>query len=224
MLECNARLSGVPDISLHLGGGGNIKGQGLHPCVRCVGRSLRSPCGTGACADLPSCVRSRRLARYEKDGTLSFIPPDGRFRLMDFTIAPASSSSSAGPGSALSSNFVGGIDEQSGVRFKTRVKLNETGCASSLIAPGVSAPRLAPTDPSSPDLAGTFEISISSAQPARPLENVVLRWNLGDGVVPSKTSVFGTTADDGGRWEVEGGKVRTRSFPPLQRRPRAITS
>jgi AP-3 complex subunit mu len=33
-LECNARLSGVPEISLHLGGGA-IKGQGLHPCVRC---------------------------------------------------------------------------------------------------------------------------------------------------------------------------------------------
>lgn len=34
-LECNARLSGVPDVSLHLGGG-TIKGQGLHPCVRSV--------------------------------------------------------------------------------------------------------------------------------------------------------------------------------------------
>lgn len=72
-----------------------------------------------------------RLGRYEKDGTLSFIPPDGRFRLMDYVIpsptAAAATSAGVSGSSALSSNRVGGIDEQSGVRFKTRIKLHESG-------------------------------------------------------------------------------------------------
>jgi hypothetical protein len=45
---------------------------------------------------------------------------------MDYVIPPPSAAA-AGLGSALSSNRVGGIDEQSGIRFKTRVKLIEGG-------------------------------------------------------------------------------------------------
>lgn len=50
---------------------------------------------------------------------------------------------------------------------------------------------------------------MSSTQQTRPLENVVLRWNFGQGLLPSKTSVstsgFG---DEGSRWEVENDTVR----------------
>ncbi|KAI8824238.1 adaptor complex AP-3 domain-containing protein [Fimicolochytrium jonesii] len=59
---CNSRLSGMPDLYLSLLNHrmlGN-KMTSFHPCVR--------------------------LHRFEKDRVLSFVPPDGQFKLMDYTV------------------------------------------------------------------------------------------------------------------------------------------
>ncbi|KAI8928666.1 Mu homology domain-containing protein [Entophlyctis helioformis] len=63
---CNSKLSGMPDLILALGNK-HVISEGLasvHPCVR--------------------------VARFERDRILSFVPPDGTFRLMDYNVPMAS--------------------------------------------------------------------------------------------------------------------------------------
>jgi len=54
----NSALSGMPDIVLRLSRNVVLDDISLHPCVR--------------------------YARYEREGVLSFVPPDGAFTLMDY--------------------------------------------------------------------------------------------------------------------------------------------
>lgn len=58
---CNCRLSGVPDLTVFLNNPSLIVDAGLHPCIR--------------------------LGRYERDHLLSFVPPDGIFKLMTYRAA-----------------------------------------------------------------------------------------------------------------------------------------
>lgn len=64
-IECLAKLTGMPDLTLYFSNSRIIEDADVHPCVR--------------------------LLRWTKEGVLSFIPPDGRFRLMDYRIASFSS-------------------------------------------------------------------------------------------------------------------------------------
>ncbi|CAH8483048.1 unnamed protein product [Dicrocoelium dendriticum] len=57
-IECLAKLTGMPDLTLIFSNHRIIEDASVHPCVR--------------------------LLRWTKEGILSFIPPDGRFRLMDY--------------------------------------------------------------------------------------------------------------------------------------------
>ena len=59
---CNSKLSGMPDLLLSIGNKNSIDPglTSLHPCVR--------------------------VSRYERDGVISFVPPDGPFRLMEYMI------------------------------------------------------------------------------------------------------------------------------------------
>ncbi|KAJ8329480.1 hypothetical protein O5D80_002311 [Batrachochytrium dendrobatidis] len=59
---CTSKLSGMPDLLLTLGNKTAIADgmSSLHPCVR--------------------------VGRYERDRTLSFVPPDGAFRLMEYNV------------------------------------------------------------------------------------------------------------------------------------------
>jgi len=57
-LECNARLSGMPDITLTFENSNIMGDVRLHPCVR--------------------------FNRFTSDRVLSFVPPDGAFKLMDY--------------------------------------------------------------------------------------------------------------------------------------------
>ncbi|KAH6576410.1 hypothetical protein BASA50_002313 [Batrachochytrium salamandrivorans] len=61
-IMCISKLSGMPDLLLTLGNKSVIPDSmtSLHPCVR--------------------------VGRYERDKTLSFVPPDGSFRLMEYNI------------------------------------------------------------------------------------------------------------------------------------------
>jgi AP-3 complex subunit mu len=61
-LDALARLSGTPDVSLSLLGAQALTDPAFHACVR--------------------------LPRWARDRSLSFVPPDGRFVLAEYTYAP----------------------------------------------------------------------------------------------------------------------------------------
>ncbi|KAF5393586.1 hypothetical protein D9757_000394 [Collybiopsis confluens] len=58
-IETNAKLTGTPDCSVSFSNPQVLSDCALHPCVR--------------------------LQRWNRDKILSFVPPDGRFTLMDYT-------------------------------------------------------------------------------------------------------------------------------------------
>ncbi|KAI0733448.1 clathrin adaptor mu subunit [Fomitopsis betulina] len=65
-VDANCKLSGTPDLSLSLSNSQSLTDCSFHPCVR--------------------------LQRFARDKTLSFVPPDGRFKLMEYRYAPTSAS------------------------------------------------------------------------------------------------------------------------------------
>lgn len=60
-LECDAKLSGTPDLTLTLSNPGLVDDASFHPCVR--------------------------HRRWRRDKVLSFIPPDGAFELASFHLS-----------------------------------------------------------------------------------------------------------------------------------------
>jgi len=106
-VESNCKLSGTPDILLTLSNSQTLTDCSFHPCVR--------------------------LPRWARDKTLSFVPPDGRFKLMEYRYAPTSASSvhQIAVPLALRSSIL--IQEQGGTldltftsRLTTRVMENVT--------------------------------------------------------------------------------------------------
>eukprot|EP00756_Hemistasia_phaeocysticola_P045386 Hpha_TRINITY_DN19141_c0_g1::TRINITY_DN19141_c0_g1_i1::g.94821::m.94821/K12398/AP3M; AP-3 complex subunit mu len=61
-IECNCRLTGMPDVLVQLRHGDAMDDVAFHPCVR--------------------------YGRYEQDKSLHFIPPDGQFTLATYRLAP----------------------------------------------------------------------------------------------------------------------------------------
>lgn len=64
-LETNCRLSGTPDLLLSFVDSKVLQDCSFHPCVR--------------------------LQKWIRDRSLSFVPPDGRFTLMEYRFAPSGS-------------------------------------------------------------------------------------------------------------------------------------
>ncbi|KZT74521.1 clathrin adaptor, mu subunit [Daedalea quercina L-15889] len=65
-VDSNCKLSGTPDLLLTLSNSQYLTDCSFHPCVR--------------------------LQRWARDKTLSFVPPDGRFKLMEYRFSPTSAS------------------------------------------------------------------------------------------------------------------------------------
>ncbi|KAL7415546.1 Mu homology domain-containing protein [Mrakia frigida] len=141
-IECNTKLSGTPDLLLTFTNPAPISTPAFHPCIR--------------------------LSKFEQTSALSFVPPDGNFRLMEYAIK--------GPSKGRPAN------DDFGVKMKVRTKLSETG--------------------------GTFSITVSPTHASRPVENAVVRWYLGEGVLGERvtgTVTPGGVEGEGGRWEFDGG-------------------
>ncbi|KAI0676750.1 clathrin adaptor mu subunit [Trametes maxima] len=66
-VESNCKLSGTPDLLLTFSNASTLTDCAFHPCVR--------------------------LQRWSRDKILSFVPPDGKFKLMDYRYVPVSASS-----------------------------------------------------------------------------------------------------------------------------------
>lgn len=102
----NSLLSGMPDLTMRLRGTQAISDVSLHPCVR--------------------------YKRYMDDGSLSFIPPDGNFKLMTYVVRD-------------SSRFALPVEIQATIGFND----DHTGSISVSVHPRVSPPVL-PTRVSTP--------------------------------------------------------------------------
>ncbi|KAI0829336.1 clathrin adaptor mu subunit [Trametes gibbosa] len=66
-VESNCKLSGTPDLSLTFSNASTLNDCSFHPCIR--------------------------LQRWSRDRVLSFVPPDGKFKLMEYRYAPVSANS-----------------------------------------------------------------------------------------------------------------------------------
>ncbi|KAL7282033.1 hypothetical protein ACG7TL_003500 [Trametes sanguinea] len=66
-VETNCKLSGTPDLLLTFSNASTLNDCSFHPCVR--------------------------LQRWARDKVLSFVPPDGKFKLMEYRYVPISASS-----------------------------------------------------------------------------------------------------------------------------------
>ncbi|KAJ4472058.1 Mu homology domain-containing protein [Lentinula aciculospora] len=134
-IEANAKLSGTPDCSLNFTNPQVLLDCALHPCVR--------------------------LLRWNRDKILSFVPPDGRFTLMDYTYSalPSPLSAQQSLTSAMSSRnnlalpFI----------IKAIVELEDSG--------------------------GSFDITLTSRDSTHALEKVVAEMHLGQGAVGIRCSV-----------------------------------
>jgi len=132
-IEANAKLSGTPDCSLNFTNPHVLSDCALHPCVR--------------------------LLRWNRDKLLSFVPPDGRFTLMDYTYSPNASqfqSQSQALTTARSNVALPFV-------IKTAVELEESGAS--------------------------FDVVLTSRYSTHALENVVAEMHLGQGAVGVRCSV-----------------------------------
>ncbi|KAI9456976.1 clathrin adaptor mu subunit [Lactarius psammicola] len=122
-IDVNCKLSGTPDLLLTLTNSHTISEPSFHPCVR--------------------------LNRFAQSKALSFVPPDGRFTLMEYRFDPSASK----PGAAPPLTAAAAAQLQVQVPFTLRTSLSIT------------------------DHGGTFELSFTPR--AGALEDVAVELYLG---------------------------------------------
>lgn len=164
VVTVNSRLSGVPDITMSMRSAAEFDDVAFHHCVR--------------------------TARYKESGLLSFVPPDGPFRLMTFTIRDIRSVSLP-------------VDVQS------RIERDDTNGTASVSVSLIArfAPPPSPT-PSSASAAGSMMLAsvmnaagakglTSSYEPEALMDGVTVRLPFGPGVTGASLSAnFGTVQFD----------------------------
>jgi len=129
----------------------NAKLSGTPDCIL----TFSNPNVLADCAFHP-CVR---LQRWTQNKTFSFVPPDGKFILAEYRYAPNASSSSAASTSAASI----------------------TPPMTNVARDHVTIPFAMKTNVDLQDYNASFDITLTSRHTTRPLENVVIELNLGEG-------------------------------------------
>ncbi|KAH8105513.1 clathrin adaptor mu subunit [Cristinia sonorae] len=128
-VDSNCKLSGTPDLLLNLAGVQNLNDCSFHPCVR--------------------------IQRWTRDKQLSFVPPDGRFTLMEYRYTSGSVQQIVIP-----------------LQIKANVKLEESS-SMALSSTDFQALR-------SCSSLGTIDITLVSRLTTRSLDNVVAQLYLGE--------------------------------------------
>src|ERR1700744_6252687 len=82
--------AGTPDLLLTLTNLHTISEPSFHPCVRFVPSFLSN-------SSLSRTHFLHRLNRFVQSKALSFVPPDGRFMLMEYRFDPSASKPGAAP-------------------------------------------------------------------------------------------------------------------------------
>ncbi|KDQ64962.1 hypothetical protein JAAARDRAFT_117303 [Jaapia argillacea MUCL 33604] len=154
-VDANSRLSGTPDLLLSFTNPQNLVDCSFHPCVR--------------------------LPRWKKDNSLSFVPPDGKFTLMEYRYAPGSfpliQDASAGKGAmvttkgSMTTSMTNKV--QVPVGLKSVVEIGENGAI----------------------------LNFTLIAQTRSLEDLTAEFYLGKGA----GGMSGVVVSPGGRWEVVNG-------------------
>ncbi|PWN52486.1 clathrin adaptor, mu subunit [Violaceomyces palustris] len=180
-LECNARLSGNPDISISFNNPKLIEDVSFHPCVR--------------------------HRRWSKEKLLSFIPPDGNFELACFRIGPPHSipitSSPDQKTGMLVTSACNGWSKSVPIFVHSEFEMGGAPRRSTKSNPTLPHHRRGTSQPSNP----TFSIQVQSQLPPdKVVENVVITFSLGPGShsVEASTS-FGEVIWNGGVGSRSGG-------------------
>lgn len=103
-----------------------------------------------------------RLQRWARDKTLSFVPPDGRFKLMEYRYVPASASNMHQVAVPIALRNTIQIQEHGG-KFNDELAVTN-GADFILMAPS-----------------GTFDLTLSSRLTTRAIESVIVELFLGEG-------------------------------------------
>ncbi|ORY88347.1 Mu homology domain-containing protein [Leucosporidium creatinivorum] len=155
-VACRSRLSGMPDLTLSFTDASQLEDCAFHSSVR--------------------------YARWGKERVVSFVPPDGAFSLMRFSLSGLSPSPS------------------------TTSTARSTSLASTLLPLSITHTLTHGSQGSS------FHLTLTSRAPSsRPLQNIRLRLPLGKGVSGVTAALSGGAyAKEGqsagaGRWEVKDG-------------------
>ncbi|PPQ77453.1 hypothetical protein CVT24_009913 [Panaeolus cyanescens] len=130
-IESNAKLSGTPTCLLTFTNPNILSDAALHPCVL--------------------------LQRWLRDKTLSFVPPDGKFTLLEYRYTPSTSFST------------------------TAQRSGETAIGALASRDIVPLPFVIKSSFDLQDYGGSIDISFTSRLTTRPIENVVIELNLGQG-------------------------------------------
>ncbi|KAL0949818.1 hypothetical protein HGRIS_009853 [Hohenbuehelia grisea] len=156
-IESNSKLSGTPDCLLTFTNAHVLTDCAFHPCVR--------------------------LQRWTRDKSLSFVPPDGKFTLLEYRYQPASAVPSA---SSALQNTTGGKDNiPLPIALKTSVELSDNTCS--------------------------FEFTLTSRLSTRAIENLVVEMYLGAHVGGLKCVAGRATGGFGGSGG--GGRGRGADMP-----------
>lgn len=98
-----------------------------------------------------------RLQRWSRDKIFSFVPPDGKFTLAEYRYSPSTSSSSA------------------------IARISAPSAQPSIAKDNVPIPFVLKTNFDLQEYNASFDVTITSRLTTRPLENVVVEFNLGEG-------------------------------------------
>lgn len=138
-IETNAKLSGTPDCLLSLNRPSILTDCAFHPCVR--------------------------LQRWVRDKALSFVPPDGKFTLVEYRLASASE-----PSAQLPARDVYPLP----FTVKSSISIEESTCTP-IFHSFIFHPLTYPS--------GSFQINLTSRLPSHAIENLIAEMYLGAGVV-----------------------------------------
>ncbi|SJX65185.1 related to AP-3 adapter complex mu3A subunit [Sporisorium reilianum f. sp. reilianum] len=160
-VQCNARLSGTPDLSLTFNAPELVQDESFHPCVR--------------------------YRVWRKERRLSFVPPDGNFELVSFRVG-APFLATAGAEKLGSKGPTNGWTKAMPVQLTHCIDLQK-GSATALFQ--VAASPSSSTSTSSSLSSHPTSRSTKGPDPVGTLEDITLTFGLGPGVVSFEASVGG---------------------------------
>ena len=139
-------------------------------------------------------LRSARLQRWKRDKALSFVPPDGKFTLMEYRYVPPTSRSLSAPSAQVPVPFT----------LKPAVTIEEDGGTPCR----VHRPHF-----TYKQISGSFNLNLTSRLSTRLFDEVVVEFDLGD-----ESSGVNCTASHGTSWSFDSrtSKVRweLKNVPP----------
>ncbi|TKY88337.1 hypothetical protein EX895_002689 [Sporisorium graminicola] len=163
-VQCNARLSGTPDLSLTFNTPNLVQDESFHPCVR------------------------YRVWRKEK--RLSFVPPDGNFELASFRIGqPFLATGEASKTTSSNKGPTNGWTKAIPLQLSHCIEAQK-GSATVLFQVAAS-PSSSTSTSSSSSLSSHPTSRTKGPDPEGTLEDVTLTFGLGPGVVSFEASVGG---------------------------------